>query len=137
VTLEGNTTGVFNSGSGEVMQMANTVLHNVGSNCSGDSGQPQSQGGNFASDLFSCTLTMPGDVQGPGLDPLLGPITFTAHPFLTTFFIPLPNSPLINAATVACSPLDQRRAIRPDACDKGAIEYGGLLPWLYLPLLLR
>jgi hypothetical protein len=67
----------------------------------------------------------------------LGPIAFTTHPYITQFFAPLPNSPLINTATVPCSPFDQRRAIRLDACDKGAIEFGVEPPSLYLPQVLR
>ena len=70
LTLEGNTSGVFNSGSGEVMNMANTVLHNLGLNCDGTGAKPTSLGGNFSSDV-SCSLgAVSGDVQGLGLDPL-------------------------------------------------------------------
>ncbi|MEP7357195.1 MAG: choice-of-anchor Q domain-containing protein, partial [Anaerolineales bacterium] len=136
LTLEGNTTGVFNSGSGEVMKMANTVLHNVGLNCDGDGTKPQSQGGNFSDDV-TCALAASGDSQGIGLDPLLSEIEITFDLFVTKSFMPLPGSPLINTAQVACSPVDQRRAVRPDHCDKGAVEYGGLPPRLYLPLLRR
>ncbi len=135
LTLEGNSHGVFNNGSGEVMEMANTVLHNVGLNCDGDGTKPQSQGGNFSTDN-SCSLSMGGDVQGAGLDPLLAPLIELMQP-VAHFFIPLPGSPLINTAAAACSPQDQRRAYRPDACDKGAIEFGGLLLSVFLPLLLR
>jgi hypothetical protein len=45
------------------------------------------------------------------------------------------GSSLINTARPVCSPRDQRGAIRPDACDKGAVEFGGLLPRIFAPLL--
>jgi hypothetical protein len=77
-----------------------------------------------------------GDSQGPALDPLLGPISATAQ-LPTYYFVPLPGSPLINTATFPCSPFDQRRAARLNACDKGAVEFGGLPMRVLLPLLLR
>jgi hypothetical protein len=135
LTLEGNSSGVSNSGSAEQMQMANTVLHNVGLNCDGDGTKPVSLGGNFSTDN-SCNLASAGDAQGITLDPLLGPIDSIPQ-YLTKFFIPLPGSPLINTAQVACSLHDQRNAARPNACDRGAIEFGGLLSRVYVPLVRR
>jgi hypothetical protein len=135
VTLEGNTNGVSNMGAGESMHLANTVLHNQGLNCDGDGTKPQTGGYNFASDL-TCSLTQDGDVEGAGLDPLLGPLeALSSTP--TQFFIPLPGSPLINTVGAYCSPRDQRGALRPDACDKGAIEYRGMLPRVFVPLVRR
>jgi predicted outer membrane repeat protein len=134
LTLEGNDSGVANSGSGEVMQISNSVLHNTGPNCDGDGTKPQSLGGNFSTDA-TCDFGQGGDVQGLGLDPLLGPLTETVQP-VAQFFVPLPGSPLINTATAVCSPQDQRRAYRPNACDKGAIEFGGLPPGIFLPTVL-
>jgi hypothetical protein len=135
LTLEGNDSGVANIGANDVMLMANTVLHNVGLNCDGDGTKPQSQGGNFADDT-TCALASTGDVQGLALDPLLGPVSATPQS-ISFYFVPLAGSPLINTATAACSLQDQRQAYRPDACDKGAIEFGGLLLRVLLPLLLR
>jgi hypothetical protein len=137
VTLEGNTTGVFNIGSGETMTLHNTVLHNVGLNCDGDGTLPTSQEGNFSSDL-SCSLASNGDQQGLGLDTQLGPLMFLVNTArISKFFIPLPNSPLVNTAVPPCSFFDQRGARRLDACDKGAIEYRGVFPMLWLPLVRR
>jgi len=135
LTLEGNDSGVFNSGSGEVMYMANTVLHNVGLNCDGTGAHPASLGGNFSGDV-SCSLLATGDVQGLGLNPLLSGLRVSPIN-LSQYFAPLPGSPLINTATFPCSPRDQLGALRPDACDKGAIEFHGLLPALWLPLVRR
>ena len=136
VTLEGNATGIYNIGSSELMSIANTVLHSAGVNCAGDGTLPTSLGGNFSSDM-SCSLTFTDDAQGPGLDPLLGPLVDDGA-YTSKYFIPLPNSPLVNTAyPVFCSALDQRGATRPDACDKGAVEYRGILARLYLPLVRR
>jgi hypothetical protein len=51
--------------------------------------------------------------------------------------MPLAGSPLINHGGPACSLTDQIYAPRPDACDIGAIEFGGLLPRLFVPLILK
>ncbi len=132
VTLKGNTNGVFNFGASESTLMRNSVLDNPGYlNCDGD-GTPVTSGGYNHSNDNSCALTGPGDQSGLGLDPKLGPrqVSFTA------FHLPLPGSPLINAA-INCSPFDQRYALRPDACDIGAVEFGGLLARAYAPITLR
>jgi hypothetical protein len=55
----------------------------------------------------------------------------------TYYHLPLPGSPLINTGYSGCPVLDQRSASRPDACDIGAVEYGGLLPRVYVPLLMK
>lgn len=132
VTLKNNTNGVFNFGTGEITQMRNSVLDNPGYlNCDGDGTPVTSNGYNYSNDN-SCALAGPGDQSGLGLDPKLGPrqVGFTA------FHLPLAGSPLINAA-VNCSPLDQRYALRPDACDIGAVEFGGLLARAYAPITVR
>ena len=56
---------------------------------------------------------------------------------ITFYHMPQAGSPLINAATAECSPQDQRHALRSGACDIGAVEFGGLLPRLYMPLIMR
>ena len=119
--------------------IANTVLHNPGYlNCDGGGAVPVSYSGNFASDT-TCALTDTFDQQGPGLDPLLGPPQSASLTNGTAYYPPLAGSPLINNAqgVVPCSTLDQILATRPDACDIGAVEYRGLLPRLYLPLVLK
>jgi hypothetical protein len=50
--------------------------------------------------------------------------------------MPLADSPLLNGG-FNCPDRDQRLATRPDACDIGAVEFGGLLPMGYLPLAIR
>jgi predicted outer membrane repeat protein len=138
VTIKDNSSGIFTfrlSGS-KVTRMNDTVLQNPnGLNCDGDGTLPFSAGGNFATDN-SCGLTGNGDQQGVGLDPKLGALT--QDPFgITYYHMPQTGSPLINAAVPPCSPRDQRGALRSDACDIGAVEYGGLVPLLYLPLIVR
>lgn len=136
VTIKDNTNGIFNFGTGEVTLTHNTVLQNSGSlNCDGDGTLPTSAGGNFSTDN-SCGLTSPSDRQGIGLDPLLGPLTHDSASF-TSYHLPQAGSPLINKAVSPCSPTDQRYALRPDACDIGAVEYGGLLPRDYVPLIIK
>ncbi len=136
VTIKDNTNGIFNFGNGEVTRIHNTVLQNSGSlNCDGDGTLPTSAGGNFSTDN-SCGLTAPSDRQGTGLDPLLGPLANDSASF-TSYHLPQAGSPLINAAVSPCSPTDQRYALRPDACDIGAVEYGGLLPRDYVPMIIR
>jgi hypothetical protein len=134
LTLEGNTTGVYNTGAFVEMQMANTVLHSLGANCSGS--LVTSRGGNFSSDLSCLFGAVDGNEEGTNLDPLLSPLMSNLAG-TAKFFMPLPSSPLINTATYECSAVDQRGAQRPDACDKGAVEFGGLLARVLLPLLLR
>jgi predicted outer membrane repeat protein len=132
VTLKNNTNGVFNFGTGETTLMRNSVLDNPGYlNCDGDGTPVTSNGYNHSNDN-SCALAGPGDQNGLGLDPKLGPrqVSFTA------FHLPLAGSPLINAAT-NCSLFDQRYALRPDACDIGAVEFGGLLARAYAPITVK
>jgi hypothetical protein len=52
----------------------------------------------------------------------------------TRYYPPLPGSPLINGA-LDCPKRDQRGAARPDTCDIGAVEYGGLAWFIHLPMI--
>ena len=136
VTLAENDGGVFNFGSDEVMTTTNSVYWNAGFlNCEGDGTLPQSQGGNYSSDS-SCGFNNIGDEKNVGHDPL-GPRTIEAENEIygIVYYLPAAGSSLINTARPVCSPRDQRGAIRPDACDKGAVEFGGLLPRIFAPLL--
>ncbi len=79
-------------------------------------GEVLSDGGNFE-DTDTCTFTDPSDF--PATEPQLGALA------LAGYHIPLPGSPVIDAAT--CDPAvteDQRGTARPSgaACDSGAIE---------------
>ncbi len=132
-TIAANTNGVFNFGNGAIMRMANSVLHDPNTlNCDGSGVVPASSGGNYSDDN-SCGLSAPGDRQGVGLDPKLG--TFVSHDLRanTSYYLLLAGSPLIDAAVAGCPLLDQRHANRVGPCDIGAIEYGGKLPWAYMP----
>jgi hypothetical protein len=56
---------------------------------------------------------------------------------VTNYYTPLPGSPLINKGASNCPTTDQIGATRLDACDVGAIEFGGVLPRAYLPYVLK
>jgi hypothetical protein len=51
---------------------------------------------------------------------------------------PLAGSPVIDAGDVlACLTHDQRGGARVGVCDVGAVEYGAVVPRIYLPLVNR
>jgi hypothetical protein len=133
-TIVTNTNGVFSVLNGNT-RFRSTVLQNPGSlNCDGDGTATISDDlANYSTDN-SCAL--PSSQTGIGLDPLLGPLeTDTDGP--TSYHMPLAGSPLINAG-FNCPARDQIGAARPDACDIGAVEYGGvILSHLYLPTVAR
>jgi hypothetical protein len=56
---------------------------------------------------------------------------------ITFFHLPLASSPLIDQGPINCSPVDQRGAARVGMCDSGAVEFGGRVPVLWLPLARR
>jgi predicted outer membrane repeat protein len=132
VTLSGNTAGdgggIFNSSSGGI-NVQNTL---VAKGASGSSCYGLSLGGGFnLSDDTSCT-------GNKAVNLLLGPLVNNSGPTLT--HMPQAGSPAIDGGGGAgCPATDQRGASRPIglACDVGAVEYGAILPWLYLPLIRR
>jgi hypothetical protein len=129
VSLKDNTDGLLMAGAAET-RLANTVLQNKLANCSGT--PPQDDLGNFATDFSPC-----GFASGEtGPDAKLGPEDYDPKA-KTYFYRPLAGSPLLGAAITACSLHDQLGALRPTACDSGAVQHNGLLPWLYLPLVQR
>jgi predicted outer membrane repeat protein len=132
-TIVSNTNGVFSRGGGNT-RFRDSVLRNPGSlNCDGDgTAQISDDSHNFSADN-SCVL--PNSSVGAGLDPMLSPLT--SDIFGPTYYhMPRAGSPLINAAT-NCPELDQRGAWRPNACDIGAVEFGGLFQVSFLPFLMR
>jgi predicted outer membrane repeat protein len=134
VTLKDNYYGLY-SENGAASLLRSDALDNPGqANCDGDGSLPQSEGHNLATDA-SCNLAAAANDQ-IGVPAQLGPLTSDPLVF-TEFHLPLPASPLINQAGPGCAPTDQRYAVRPDACDIGAIEFGGLLPRLFVPLIRR
>jgi predicted outer membrane repeat protein len=130
-TIVSNTNGVVSVLGGNT-RFRNSVLHNPGSlNCDGDgTAQISNDAANHVSDN-SC-----GPQFTAAGDPLLGPLQ-SGGSNTTYYHLPLAGSPLINAGYSNCPVRDQRGALRPDACDIGAVEYGGLLPKIYLPLLIK
>jgi predicted outer membrane repeat protein len=130
-TIVSNTNGVVSVLGGNT-RFRNSVLHNPGSlNCDGDgTAQISNDAANHVSDN-SCGPQFPA-----AGDPLLGPLK-SGGSNTTYYHLPLAGSPLINTGYSNCPTRDQRGALRPDACDIGAVEYGGLLPRVYLPLIIR
>ncbi len=132
LTIKDNINGLFNTGT-FTTHLGNSVLDNPGSlNCDGN-GAPLSLDGNNLSTDNSCLVeNYPVPAK---LDPIR--VINTNGINQTRYFPPLAGSPLINGAA-NCPTLDQRGAIRPNnACDIGAIEYGGLAWFTYLPLIKR
>ena len=129
-TLKDNTNGVFSAGNSNT-RLRNAVLDNPGTlNCDGTTPTPPSDdAGNFATDT-SCGLQPTHVVT----DVKLGPLTSDGFG-TTSYHMPITGSVVINAGHTPCPTLDQRGAQRPDACDSGAVEYGGLLPQSLLPFL--
>ena len=139
VTVVGNAgnfgAGVYNDGNLGTLFLQNTLLsNNTGGNCDGVVG---SSGHNLSSDNNCNNLfVQPGDKTNTPA--LLGPLADNGGQTLT--HLPLPGSPAINGGQcVVGVPVDQRGALRPVgvACDMGAVEYGGILPRLSLPLIRR
>ncbi len=133
MTIVTNTNGVWSGGLGNT-RFRDTVLQNPGSlNCDGDGTASISDDShNFSTDN-SCVL--PNSQTGMGLNPRLGPLTIDPIGG-TRYHMPLAGSPLINAG-FNCPERDQLGAQRPDQCDIGAVEYGGLLPRVYAPLVMK
>jgi predicted outer membrane repeat protein len=138
-TIVSNTNGVFNFGSGEQMRLRNTALQNPSSlNCDGDGTTPSYDGSNRVSDN-SCGAGFTSSVVA---DIKIGPLQTLAFPTGLAYHLPQAGSPLINAGTTdssgyGCPSRDQIRALRPDQCDIGAVEFGGLLDRAQVPLVAR
>ena len=134
--------GVFNSPTASFFFKNSIIANNsflilVPGDCAGTL---TSQGFNIVS-TPNCTIIGPFSQ----VDPLLGPLQNNGGPTQTHAL--LSGSPAIDAGEIpSCTdnlgaPItnDQRgaaRAVGP-ACDIGAVEYGALLPLLYLPLISR
>jgi predicted outer membrane repeat protein len=139
-----------------VLTLTNTLATfeaSYGANCFG-AGFPKSVSGghNLANDT-SCGLTATGDQQGPLVPILLGPLANHGGPTLTQ--LPrLGSAAIDNGDNVVCAAplvnnLDQRGVLRPldgngdgiAVCDIGSVERrptdSDLVPWLYLPLVIR
>jgi len=131
VTLKDNGYGLWDEGSATA-RLQSSVLDNQTKNCDDDgSTMPTSSGHNLSTD-GTCNLSA-GLGDQISVPSGLGPLT-TDPAVFTQFHLPQAGSPLINNGGFGCSVTDQRYATRPDACDIGAIEFGGLLARLWLPL---
>lgn len=124
-TLANNTNGVH-SVSGANTRLRSTVLHNPGYTNCGSEGTVQisnDAANHIADDSCGPQFTAKGD-------PKLGPLQAERQEqyWFTYYKLPLAGSPLINLGHSACPQRDQRGALRPDACDIGAVEYGGMTP---------
>ncbi len=143
VTLSGNSAslggGIYHNSSisGRILTLKNSIVADSpkGGNCF--------QVSTSVTSITSIGFNLSGDDsclgflnQGTDLNknPLLGPLTNNGGPTLT--HLPQAGSPAIDHGS-GCPPTDQRGAARPvgPACDIGAVEYGALFPWLYLPLI--
>ena len=144
VTLSGNSAqlggGIFHKGmfSGQTLTLKSSIVANSpkGGNCFLEAYSVTSitsNGFNLSGDT-SCIsfLNQVSDRNNQGT--LLGPLANNGGPTLT--HLPQAGSPAIDNGS-GCPATDQRGAARPvgPACDIGAVEYGALLPLLYLPLI--
>jgi predicted outer membrane repeat protein len=134
LTLKDNINGLFNAGNFVTTHLGNSVLDNLGNpgflNCDG-SGKPILLDGHNLSTDNSCA------VEQNVVTAHLGPRVINTNGInQTRYYPPQAGSPLINAAA-NCPTLDQRGAARPDVCDIGAVEFGGLAWNTYLPLIKR
>jgi hypothetical protein len=129
VTLSGNSASLNGGGihlDDGTVTAKNSIVANSpsGGNCLGT---PTNNGFNLADDT-TCGFTLVSSME-------LGPLTFNGGP--TQTHLPLAGSPAINFVSSGCPPLntDQRGAARPVGawCDAGAVEFGAVLPMLYLP----
>jgi hypothetical protein len=99
--------------------LRDSAVKNAGAACE-QAGAVVSGAHNVLDDA-SCGLAAVGDRQG--IDPRLGPLSANGGPTFTA--LPLPDSPLLDAADAAgCSATDQRGIARPQGagCDIGAAE---------------
>lgn len=137
VTFSGNSAGI---GGGIYRQAGSVSAQNTiiaigpsGGNCVGG----VTDNGFNLSSVMSCGCVMSCSIiTVPNL--LLGPLADNGGP--TKTHLPLPGSPAIDFVAFGCPPpaTDQRGAPRNiGACDAGAVEFGALLPRLYLPIVLK
>lgn len=133
VTFNGNFATVVGGGiyrDGGLVSVRHSIMANSlpGGGCVG---AVTNGGFNLASDT-SCPFTYIQNV-------MLGPLADNGGP--TKTHMPLPDGPARDFVAVGCPPppTDQRGAARPvgAACDAGAVEYGAMLPRVYLPIVLK
>ncbi len=131
-----NGAGLMNSGTVNIKN--SLIALNDGNNCLG----VLSSQGNNLEDGDTCALGQPSDMPNTAAEmSQLG-----EYGGATPIHALAADSPAIDAGDNAtCPPTDQRGGMRPvdgdgngsEICDIGAYEYGAMLPWLYLPIVLR
>jgi predicted outer membrane repeat protein len=130
-TIVSNTNGVYTFGTNEITRLRSSVLQNPGSlNCDGDGTTPINDGYNHSTDN-SCGTGIPSKP-----DPMLAELKADSA-VSPSYHLPLTGSPLINQGPSNCPLRDQRNLLRPDACDIGAVEFGGYAARLMLPIVIR
>lgn len=123
------------SGVGQV-QLYNTVIFGSSNNCDGSA---FADGRNNITAGACGQLAHPTDRTVGQAQILLGALTYNGGTFSMQTFAPAPNSPVVNSGdNASCAnyaPRDQRGAARVGNCDVGAVEYGGLLPRMFMPVI--
>jgi predicted outer membrane repeat protein len=118
-----------------VIQMVNSVIYGSANNCDGPAFQ--SLGHNISKGACS-SLSAGSDQDNFAGDLKVGGLIYNGGAFPMQTSAPLAGSPLIDAGDAAqCRATDQRGAPRVGVCDIGAVEYGAILPLLYLPIVVR
>jgi len=133
--LAGNAIYEDAGGVGKV-QLYNTAIFGAANNC---------DGGMFADGSNNITAGACGQLGHPsdrtvGQGQLfMGALGYNGGIFAMNTFMPAANSPAVNAGDAAScatyAPRDQRGATRAGACDVGAIEYGGMLARVHMPMI--
>ncbi len=114
--------------------MRNSVIFGAANNCDGT--LFETLGHNISAG--SCVSLTHGTDQPNLADAKMGTLNFNGGSFPMQTIAPLPGSPAINAGeAAACPARDQRGAARVGVCDVGAVEYGAVLPRIYVPLVAR
>ncbi|MBA3468764.1 MAG: right-handed parallel beta-helix repeat-containing protein [Herpetosiphonaceae bacterium] len=122
------------SGDPNVVQVKNTAIFGSANNCDGS--LFVSLGHNVSQGTCASLVAATDQPNVPAVQ--MGALTNNGGAFAMLTIMPLPGSPVINAGDpAACPTLDQRGAARVGTCDVGAVEFGAVLPRLYLPLLVR
>jgi predicted outer membrane repeat protein len=114
-----------------VISAANVVIFGTSNNCGGLA---------FTSLGHNLVAGTCGSFDQPTdqvvTDAGLGPLTHNGGAFPMLTHLPLPGSPLINAGDpgvcASYAVRDQRGAARVGGCDIGAVEFGSVLPMLWL-----
>lgn len=132
VTVSG---GIHNSNSqtGSFVLRNTIVANNIGGNCSTASVPFVDEGGNIQFGPNTGCVSSSGEIFSG--DPKLQALASNGGP-TSTMAIIAGSAAINNGITGLCPAKDQRTYNRPDACDSGAFEYGGIAPFrVFLPVI--